>query len=72
MLSTDDGPEGTSAGAGLDVRNDEPPAEPARLDASISYRRLSGDVAFVDQLQKALAERGKQVWVDRQRTGQNR
>ena len=37
----------------------------ARFDAFISYRRLPADMAFVDQLQEALAERGMDVWVDR-------
>ncbi len=63
----DDEPaKGLSAEAALGARNDDPPAEPARLDAFVSYRRRPGDVAFVDQLLAALAERGKQVWVDRQ------
>jgi len=37
----------------------------ARFDAFISYRRLPADTAFVDQLRETLAERGKDVWVDR-------
>jgi hypothetical protein len=40
-------------------------AQPGRVDAFISYRRLSADTAFVDRLQEALTARGKHVWVDR-------
>jgi hypothetical protein len=44
------GPRGAIRRGGLDVRNDEPPAEPARLDAFISYRRLPGaGLAFVQR-----------------------
>lgn len=43
----------------------DPAAGQARPDAFISYRRLPADTVFVDQLQAALAERGKQIWVDR-------
>ena len=45
--------------------DDDPLAGQARPDAFISYRRLPADTAFVDQLQEALAKRGKHVWVDR-------
>ena len=43
----------------------DPPAEPAGLDAFISYRRRPEDIEFVDWLHEALTGRGKQVWVDR-------
>jgi WD40 repeat protein len=36
-----------------------------RFDVFISYRRISADSAFVDELQRELAARGKQAWVDR-------
>ena len=41
------------------------PAERARFDAFVSYRRVTADTEFVDQLQRDLAGRGKRVWVDR-------
>jgi WD40 repeat protein len=40
-------------------------AERARFDAFVSYRRVTADTEFVDQLQRDLADRGKRVWVDR-------
>jgi WD40 repeat protein len=40
-------------------------AERASFDAFVSYRRITADTGFVDQLQKDLADRGKRVWVDR-------
>jgi hypothetical protein len=41
-----------------------PTAEPARLDAFISYRRIPPDIEFVNRLQEALTARGKEVWLD--------
>jgi WD40 repeat protein len=43
----------------------DPAADPARLDAFISYRRIPADTAFVDRLEEDLTARGKHVWVDR-------
>lgn len=40
-------------------------AERASFDAFVSYRRITADTEFVDQLQQDLADRGKHVWVDR-------
>jgi WD40 repeat protein len=40
-------------------------AERASFDAFVSYRRITVDTEFVDQLQRDLADRGKRVWVDR-------
>jgi TIR domain len=66
MPATDDKPSPTllSEPVGPPADGDSA-AELARFDAFISYRRLPEDVAFVDHLQKALAVRGKNVWVDR-------
>lgn len=38
-----------------------------RFDAFISYRRISLDTAFVDQLEQDLTARGLRVWVDREK-----
>ena len=56
---------GATSEPGALAVEDDALAGQARPDAFISYRRLPADTAFVDQLQEALAERGKQVWVDR-------
>jgi len=37
-----------------------------RFDAFVSYRRITADTAFVDELQRDLAARGVRVWVDRE------
>jgi WD40 repeat protein len=55
----------TDSGPDARGREDNPLITQARPDAFISYRRRPADTAFVDQLQQALRERGKQVWVDR-------
>jgi len=41
------------------------PAGRVQFDAFVSYRRLPADMKFVDYLQKALAARGMNAWVDR-------
>jgi WD40 repeat protein len=46
---------------------DEPPTEPGRLDAFVSYARRDGQIEFVDRLAADLEQRGKTVWVDRKR-----
>lgn len=45
--------------------SEEPPAGPDGVDAFVSYKRLSEDIAFVDDLQAQLAQRGKHIWLDR-------
>jgi WD40 repeat protein len=66
MSATDDTTTSkVPSGLGAPGVEDDLLAGQARLDAFISYRRLPADTAFVDQLQEALSERGKQVWVDR-------
>jgi len=41
-------------------------AADGQFDAFISYRRISSDIAFVDQLQRDLAARGLSAWIDRE------
>ena len=52
-------------GDGTAPAPEEPPAEPGRLDAFISYKRLPEQTDFVDRLAADLSDRGKTVWVDR-------
>ena len=47
------------------IDEDGPPAEPAGLDAFISYTRHQDDIAFVDAMSDALGRQGKRVWLDR-------
>lgn len=46
------------------VAND-PPVADERLDSFISYARRPSDREFVDWLSRELANRGKQIWMDR-------
>jgi WD40 repeat protein len=65
-MSTNDGPVSrATSGLSAPDAGEDPAAGRARWDAFVSYRRSPGDTEFVDQLEGALAERGKQVWVDR-------
>lgn len=64
-MSTPDARTAGRRAASPIVTDDAAPPESGRLDAFISYRRLPEDVEFVDRLQGLLADRGKQVWVDR-------
>jgi WD40 repeat protein len=65
MPTKDKPASGTRSGLDAPGAGDDPLAGQARFDAFVTYRRLPADTAFVDQLQKDLAERRKQVWVDR-------
>jgi WD40 repeat protein len=65
-MSANDRPaSGAASGLSVPDAGEDPDAEQARWDVFVSYRRIPGDTEFVDQLEKALAEQGKQVWVDR-------
>ncbi len=55
------GPDRVGAAA---VPND-PPVTDERLDGFISYARRPADREFVDWLSQELADRGKQIWIDR-------
>ncbi len=52
-------------GDGTPPAPEEPPTEPGRLDAFISYKRLPEQTEFVDRLAADLSLHGKTVWVDR-------
>ena len=52
-------------GDGTSPAPEEPPSEPGRLDAFISYKRVPEQTKFVDRLAADLSHHGKTVWVDR-------